>query len=164
MRRPALILAFAALAAVALAVGAGWLTESVCRARGQQADPLDWLRTEFHLGPEQLAHVRQLYDGYLPKCHSFCNQIDELKTRLAAVLRDQGGDSPEVAGLLKQIGIVRAECQTAMLKHFVEVSRAMEPGQGRRYLAEMQRLTLFSHEGFEAQMSSGKAEDHVHPQ
>ncbi len=40
-----------------------------------------------------------------------------------------------------------------MLAHFYEVSQAMPPEQGRRYLAEMQRLTLGFHEQIENTMS-----------
>jgi hypothetical protein len=105
-----------------------------------------------------------LGDGYLPTCESHCNRIAGLSASLKAVLEDRakGATSPEVSELLKQIGVARAECQSAMLRHFVEVSRAMEPEQGRRYLAEMQRLTIFSHGNFEASMSSEHPGDHGH--
>ena len=164
MRRPALILAFAALAALALAAGTGWFVKSVCCRRAEKADPLDWLRTEFHLNADQLARIRQLHDGYLPTCESHCDRIARLNASLKVVLedREKGAASPEVSELLKQIGVARAECQAAMLRHFVEVSRAMEPEQGRRYLAEMQRLTIFSHGNIEASMSSEHPGDHGH--
>jgi hypothetical protein len=162
MRQPIFILALTVLAAAALAVGAGWLAKSVCCAQGKHEDPLDWLRTEYRLSAEQLKQVRQLHDGYLPECMNYCQRIDDLKSRLKAAIRDQGPAGSEVENLLKEIGITRAQCQTAMLKHFVEVSRAMAPEQGKRYLAEMQRLTLFAHENFEASMSPGKPERHGH--
>jgi hypothetical protein len=49
-----------------------------------------------------------------------------------------------------------------MLAHFFEVSRAMPAEQGRRYLAEMQRLTLGFHEQIENTMSGGTSSPHVH--
>ena len=54
------------------------------------------------------------------------------------------------------------ECQTQMLRHFYEVSQAMPPEQGRRYLAEMQRLTLGFHDQFEKAMSAGPSAPHDH--
>lgn len=36
---------------------------------------------------------------------------------------------------------MRSECQAEMLKHFFEVSRAMPPEQGKRYLAWVQEQT-----------------------
>jgi hypothetical protein len=49
-----------------------------------------------------------------------------------------------------------------MLRHFYEVSQAMPTDQGRRYLAEMQRLTLGFHEQFEQAMSAGPSAPHEH--
>ena len=40
-----------------------------------------------------------------------------------------------------------------MLQHFIAVSQAMPPEEGRRYLAEMKKLTLGSHEEIEQSMS-----------
>jgi hypothetical protein len=47
-----------------------------------------------------------------------------------------------------------------MLDHFAAVSRAMPAEQGKRYLAEMQQLTLGAHEQTEHSMSG----DHGHEQ
>jgi hypothetical protein len=49
-----------------------------------------------------------------------------------------------------------------MLGHFYEVSQAMPPEQGRRYLAEMQRLTLGFHEQIENTMSPDSSSPHGH--
>ena len=37
---------------------------------------------------------------------------------------------------------LRAECQTAMMEHFYEVSRVMSANDGKRYLAWVQQETL----------------------
>ena len=63
---------------------------------------------------------------------------------------------------LAELGTLRAQCQTQMLRHFVEVSQAMPAEQGRRYLAEMQRLTLGSHEQIEQSMSPPMSTQHEH--
>jgi hypothetical protein len=62
---------------------------------------------------------------------------------------------------LAEVAALRAQCQANMLAHFYEVSRAMPAEQGRRYLAEMQRLTLGFHEQIENTMS-GTSSPHVH--
>jgi len=56
---------------------------------------------------------------------------------------------------LTELGELRAQCQTQMLRHFIEVSQAMPPEQGQRYLAEMKKLTLGFHEEIEQSMSAG---------
>ncbi len=40
-----------------------------------------------------------------------------------------------------------------MLRHFIAVSQDMPPEEGRRYLAEMEKITLGSHEEIEQSMS-----------
>jgi hypothetical protein len=47
-----------------------------------------------------------------------------------------------------------------MLEHFIEVSRAMPPEQGGRYLSEMERLTIGAREQTEESMSTHAG--HVH--
>jgi hypothetical protein len=49
-----------------------------------------------------------------------------------------------------------------MLQHFATVSQAMPPEQGRRYLAEMQNLTLGTHEQNEESMSGNTGHEHHH--
>jgi hypothetical protein len=49
-----------------------------------------------------------------------------------------------------------------MLRHFIAVSQAMPPEQGRRYLAEMKRLTLDHHQQMEQSMSGDTGHEH-HP-
>jgi hypothetical protein len=106
--------------------------------------------------------VRQLHDGYLPRCREYCERIDRGKQELLGLL-EAGTHAPAVIEhKLVEIGTLRAGCQTAMLEHFREVSEVMPPEQGRRYLAEMQRLTLGFHEEFEHTMSPSTARPHGH--
>ena len=70
--------------------------------------------------------------------------------------------SPEAAQKLAEVAELRAQCQAQMLQHFIDVSRTMPPEQGRRYLAEMQRLTLGLHEQTEASMSASMDHEHHH--
>jgi len=63
---------------------------------------------------------------------------------------------------LQDVAALRVQCQTQMLRHFQEVSQAMPPEEGRRYLTEMQRLTLGFHERFEHAMSDGNPSSNGH--
>ena len=126
-------------------------------------DDLTWLRTEFHLNDAEMARIRELHEGYLPKCAGMCAEIAARKAELAAVLNGSTNVSPEAAQKLSEIAALRARCQAQMLQHFVEVSRTMPPEQGRRYLAEMQRLTLGFHEQTEQSMSESAGHEHHHP-
>lgn len=126
-------------------------------------DDLEWLRREFQLGSEEMARIRELHAGYLPRCQAFCTQIATKKSALAAELSTQGTLTPRAEALVREIAELRAECQTQMLRHFTEVSQAMPPDQGRRYLAEMQRLTLGFHEQTERAMAPSPHSGHGQP-
>lgn len=164
MRRPLLILAVMLLTGVGVFIGgqrvtACWWAKQVVRP----TDDLAWLRLEFGLNDAELARVRQLHEGYLPKCREFCEDIDARKRELQAVLEADANSPLAIERKLIEVGTLRAQCQAAMLQHFREVSRVMPPDQGRRYLAEMQRLTLGFHEQIEGTMSSTAVRPHGHP-
>ena len=63
---------------------------------------------------------------------------------------------------LNELAALRAQCQAHMLQHFITVSQAMPPEQGRRYLAEMKRLTLGTNEQMEQSMSDDTGHEHHH--
>ena len=118
------------------------------------ADDLDWLRQEFHLSDADMARIRQLHER-LPA---------EMRRDVRADRRQETANwtrrwrappmsPPPSQQKLNELGELRAQCQAQMLQHFVDVSQAMPPEQGRRYLAEMKRLTLGSHEQIEQSMS-----------
>ena len=163
MRRPLLILVVMLLAGAAAFLGgqrfaACWRAKQMARP----TDDLDWLRLEFRLNDAELARIRQLHDGYLPKCRESCERIDARKRELQALLASPTNATATVEQKLIEVGTVRAQCQAAMLEHFREVSQVMPPEQGRRYLAEMQRLTLGFHEQIERTMSPAASDPHAH--
>jgi hypothetical protein len=109
-----------------------------------------------------MQRIRQLHEGYLPKCHEHCALIAAKKQELQAALDRAQGMTPEAQQKLAEVAALRAKCQANMLGHFYEVSQAMPPEQGRRYLAEMQRLTLGFHEQIESTMSPDTSAHHGH--
>ena len=163
MRRSLLILLTVLLAGAAI-TGASYLLG--CRLCARQlagsGDDLAWLRREFRLSDAEMQRIRQLHEGYLPKCHENCALIAAKKQELQTALDRAQGVTPEAEQKLAEVAALRAQCQANMLGHFYEVSRAMPPEQGRRYLAEMQRLTLGFHEQIESTMSPDPAAHHGH--
>ncbi|MCX6904472.1 MAG: periplasmic heavy metal sensor [Verrucomicrobia bacterium] len=161
MRRPLLTFAVMLLAGAAVFLTGQRLAIHWCaRQMARPSDDLAWLRLEFRLNDTELARARQLHEGYLPKCHEFCARIDLSKRELQAMLASGANAPAAIEQKLVEIGTLRAQCQAAMLQHFREVSQIMPPEQGRRYLAEMQRLTLGFHEQIERAMSSGTPSPH----
>lgn len=146
----------------ALALGGGIFTGSYFCARhatvaccANPGDELSWLKTEFHLSDAEMARIRALHEGYLPKCAEMCAKIAAKKSELDAALGGSTNITAEAQEKLKELAALRAQCQAEMLQHFMAVSQAMPPEEGRRYLAEMQRLTLGNHEQIEETMSDG---------
>ena len=163
MRRSLLILLAVLLASVAIVGLTSRLTKQVCAQHlVQPGDDLAWLRREFRLSETELARIRQLHEGYLPKCRVFCDRIAAKKNELQVALEAGPGFTPDAEHKLAELGALRCQCQGQMLRHFYEVSQTMSPEQGRRYLTEMQRLTLGFHEQFENTMAGTSAAPHGH--
>jgi hypothetical protein len=163
MRRSLILLIALLMAGVAIAGGSYLLGCRICaRQLAASGDDLAWLRREFRLGDAEMQRIRQLHEGYLPKCHENCALIAAKKQELQAALDHAQGMTPEAEQKLAEVAALRAKCQSNMLGHFYEVSQAMPPEQGRRYLAEMQRLTLGFHEQIENTMSGGTSSPHGH--
>lgn len=163
MRRPLAILLGALTAGVAVFAGAFFLSQQVsARRMANPADDLAWLRQEFRLNDTDLARIRELHEGYLPKCHEMCAKIEAKKREVDQLLAGATDVTPPVEQQLVELGALRAQCQAQMLRHFAEVSQVMPPEQGRRYFAEMQRLTLGTHEKIEQSMSGSAGHSHGH--
>lgn len=137
-------------------VGSKWCAPQLMRP----TDDLDWLRMEFQLEDAQMGRIKELHEGYLPICQGYCDQIADAKHKLASLTNRVGESPDQVEPVLQRIAALRAQCQAAMLRHFEEVSQVMPPEQGRRYLAEMKRLTLGSHEQVEKSMMHQGSEGH----
>lgn len=117
-------------------------------ARQMAADDLSWLKREFRLSEGEMQRVRQLHEGYLPKCREMCGRIAAKQREVNEALAK--GQAPDEK--LMELATIRVQCQAQMLRHFQEVSQAMPAEQGKRYLSEMQRLTLGSHQDIERSM------------
>lgn len=162
MQRP--FLQFTAVAALAAMVvlGASELTRRVCVQRASQAgDDLAWLQEEFSLNARELERIRQLHQGYLPQCRAFCERIAQKSKELETALTTSSGVNAETETRLKELALLRAECQTRMLRHFQEVAAAMPTAQGQRYFSEMQRLTLGKAQPYD-HAEDGSASHHGH--
>jgi small-conductance mechanosensitive channel len=107
-----------------------------------------------------MARIRELHEGYLPKCGEMCAKIAAKKNELDSILGNGTNLTAEAQDKLNEIAALRAQCQSNMLQHFVAVSQAMPPEQGQRYLAEMKRLTLGHHEQMEQSMSDHVGHEH----
>lgn len=135
-------------------------TTVVCCTR--PTDELAWLQTEFHLDDAEMARIRELHEGYRPKCAEMCAKIAAKKAELDAVLDGRTNLTAEAQAKLNELAALRAQCQAQMLQHFVTVSQAMPPEEGRRYLAKMQQLTLGDHKAMEPSMSDDTGHEHYH--
>jgi hypothetical protein len=144
-----------------LAVGLAYFCSMRLSARQTNNDDLAWLRREFHLTDTEMNRIRQLHEGYLPKCGEMCAKIAAKRREVEAALANDAQGTAVAEQKLVELGALRAQCQGQMLRHFQEVSQAMPPDQGKRYLEEMQRLTLGSHEQIEKSMGDAHS-GHVH--
>ena len=163
MKHTWLILSAALILGAGVFGGSFFVGQRVCcRATASRTDDLDWLRQEFHVSDIELARIRELHEGYLPRCAEMCRQIADKKRELEQALNGATNLNATAETKLTELHMLRARCQGQMLQHFMEVSQAMPAEQGRRYLAEMQRLTLGFHEQIEQSMSDQGSHAHGH--
>ena len=163
MNRSLIILLGALVLCAALLNGSYAVSRRVCQnCMSKSVSDLDWLQQEFHLSAAEMARIQKLHEGYLPKCAGMCAKIAAKKSELETALNGSTNVNPVAQQKLAELAALRAQCQAQMLQHFIEVSQTMPPEQGRRYLAEMQRLTLGFHEQTESFMSGTAGHEHPH--
>jgi Spy/CpxP family protein refolding chaperone len=143
MKRAILILVGGLLAGVTAYACSYLQSTSAKRAAEQSSRPeLDWLQKEYHLTPAQYQQAVQLHDAYSPRCAEMCRRIDEKNAKVQSLLAATNTVTDEIKQALAEAAQLRVECQSAMMQHFFEISRAMPPDQGKRYLAWVQQETL----------------------
>jgi len=157
-----LVILLGALALCAALFGGSYFAGQRACLMTRPTDDLSWLRDEFHLSDAEMARIQKLHEGYLPKCAEMCAKIAAKKSELETALGGTTNINPVAQQKLAEIAALRAQCQAQMLQHFNEVSQTMPPEQGRRYLTEMQRLTLGLHEQTESSMSGSAGHEHHH--
>ena len=87
MNRSLVILLGALVLGVALFGGSYFAGQRACRmTMTRPTDDLAWLREEFHLTDADMAHVRQLHEGYMPQCAEMCAKIAAKKIELQTAL------------------------------------------------------------------------------
>jgi hypothetical protein len=164
MNRSLVIVLGALALGAAVFAGSFFAGQRACVASmTRSADDLSWLREEFHLGDAEMARIRQLHEGYLPQCAKMCMLLAAKKSEVQAALGNGTNITAEARQKLIELGGLRAQCQAQMLEHFVAVSHAMPPAEGRRYLAEMEKLTLGAHEEIEQSMTPAAGHEHHQP-
>lgn len=151
--------------ATAIAAYAGVYLAGSAEARRMLKSPqpeLAWLKQEFHLNDAEFERLSQLHEAYLPKCAVRCRQIAELNGQLEQALGAAAEVTPEIKDLLQERSKVLAQCQTEMLEHFYQVSRAMPPEEGRRYLSWVQAKTCLQDIGMADHSMAGVSNRHPH--
>src|ERR1017187_4375271 len=162
MNRSLVILLGVLALGAAIFAGSYFVSQRACILT-RSADDLSWLRVEFHLSDAEMARVRQLHEGYMPQCAKMCALIAAKSAEVQTALGNGTNVTVEAQKKLIELGELRAQCQAQMLQHFITVSQAMPPEQGRRYLAEMKKLTLGFHEEIEQTMSEPAGHEHHQP-
>jgi hypothetical protein len=151
MKKGALILLLGLALSTAAFSGFYYFGTASCRQLMSQPQPeLAWLKKEFHLSDAEFTRISQMHAAYLPQCRERCLRIAEQDRQLQQLLDKATNMTPEIQNLLAQRARTRGECETEMMKHFLEVSRTMPPEQGRRYLAWVEEHIFLRGQGMEA--------------
>lgn len=160
-----LVIVLGALALGTVLFGASYaVSQRLCRVcLAQPAGSLAWLRKEFHLNDAQMARIKTLHEDYVSQCAAMCRMVAAKKQEVAAALGNTTNVGPVAEQKLAELAACRAQCQSRMLRYFVEVSQVMPPAEGRRYLAEMQSFTLGLQAGNEQPALAPAGHEHHQP-
>jgi hypothetical protein len=151
MKKSGLILFLGLLLGTAAFAGFYYFGTASCRDMMHERQPeLAWIKKEFNLSDAEFARIMTLHEAYLPQCAMRCRVIEEQNTKLKELLAKGATVTPEIQDLLVERAKTRAQCEAEMLKHFQEVSRAMPPEQGRRYLVWVQEQTILRAQAMES--------------
>ncbi|MGZ4971796.1 MAG: periplasmic heavy metal sensor [Limisphaerales bacterium] len=113
-----------------------------------QPEPeLAWLKAEFKLSDAEFTRVSELHNGYLPRCEEMCKRVATKNAELKTILAKSDAVNPDIQKKVHEIADLKAQCQAQMLQHFYDVSRAMPPEQGKRYLQWVQSRTVLCGQG-----------------
>jgi hypothetical protein len=156
MKKARLLLSLGLFLATAGFAGFYYLGTTSCRDMMREPQPeLAWLKKEFKLTDAQFARISQLHAAYLPQCALRCQRIAEQNLKHKQLSSQATNITPEIQALLAERAKMRSDCEAEMMKHFQEVSRAMPPEQGRRYLAWVQDQTVLHGQAMENRHQSG---------
>jgi hypothetical protein len=156
MKKGGLILLLGLLLGGAGFSGFYYLGTAPCRNMMHEAQPeLAWLKKEFGLSDTEFARITALHEAYLPQCAERCRVTEQQNRKLRDLLARDATVTPEIQSLLTERASNRALCEAEMLKHFQEVSRAMPPEQGRRYLAWVEEQTVLRAQAMETRHNMG---------
>ena len=144
MRRSGSIILVVGLALAFLAYFGGYFAGTARHRAMLRSDvpELAWLKEEFNLSEAEFQRITELHEAYLPKCGERCTLIDAKNNELRQLLAQAGTVTPEIERKLAEAAALRLECEKAMLAHFLAVSKAMPPEQGKRYLAWIEQQTF----------------------
>jgi len=130
--------------ALALSLGLGAYVVSYAIARctfcrmPDTQEPSSWLQQEFHLSDAQYSQVKKLEVDYHPHCVEMCDKIKQSHLALKNLILANRGMTPEIEAALQKEGAGQAQWRADMLRHFYDVSQAMPPDEGKRYLYMME--------------------------
>lgn len=152
MKRGVLILVLGLVAAAAVYGCMYFACTSTARNLQRSDKPeLAWLKEEFNLSDTEFKRVSDLHAAYLPQCQEMCRKIDAQNTQLDKLISGATNVTPEIESALAEASRMRADCQTMMLRHFIQVSQTMPPEQGRRYLAWVKQKAFLPNYGMNEQ-------------
>jgi hypothetical protein len=161
MKKGAAILLLGLILGAAGFSGFYYFGTASCRDIMREPQPeLAWLKKEFKLSDSEFARISQLHAAYLPQCAARCLRIEEQSQKLQQLFSQATNVTAEIESLLAERAKMRADCEAEMMKHFMDISRTMPPGQGRRYLAWVEQQTFLRGQAMEERH---RTEEGSHP-
>lgn len=157
MKKPLLIFVF-----ILLLAGGGYCsyyyfaTVGISSMMCSQGGEMEWLRHEFKLTDAQFEKIRSLHAAYRPHCDRMCKDVAASRSRLDHLIDANRSITAEVESAFKEYAALEEKCRQAMLGHIYEVSAAMPPESGTRYLHMMKEHILLPYNAAHTALRAGQ--------
>jgi len=120
-------------------------TSEMSSMLGKSQGEMEWLRQEFQLTDAQFEKIDALHAAYRPQCDRMCEKVAESRIRLDHLIDANRSVTPEVESAFKEYALLEEQCRQAMLGHIYDVSAAMSPESGARYVQLMKDHILLQY-------------------
>ncbi|MDF1754521.1 MAG: periplasmic heavy metal sensor [Verrucomicrobiales bacterium] len=144
MRKALSILGVIALSFVTYCVIHRSITVEARAALLSDCPELIWLKREYSLSADQFEKIQALHNRHDVECKELCRALSATQKGLQAVIITEPLGSASVQSALASWRDQQAVSQDSILKHMMDVSREMDPEQGKRYRENVFRSLILS--------------------
>ena len=112
-------------------------SEAAERQEGTTAQRLAWMKTRLNLSPEEFGRVCQLHTEYMADCRHMADELDVVRDRMKATLRERSEFDEVALAALKEYEAKYDQCERAATAYLLKSAAVMDRESRQIYLEMM---------------------------